>query len=321
MLTRSKLLCAFSSCLLFCSGAPSADNAPDSDVVSQVPVPLPHSESDGEVYEIRETAKAFVKAFNARDANGIGALWLENADFRDDAGNFYYGRGAIQQKYAEFFAEQSQREMKMEISVESVRLITPTLAVEDGVATISPPVAGRPVAGRYSAVQVRQDGKWLLASVREWQIDVETNYHRLQPLEWLIGTWTGSAPDRTIDTTFEWTKNKNFIKRTFTIKNGDEDFAVTTGTQMIGYDASRGVIRSWLFDSDGGFAESVWSMADNGMKGQTASVLTDGGVANSTDLLTRITDDQFTVQSVNRTIDGEIVPDGDLVRAVRTAGE
>jgi hypothetical protein len=189
------------------------------------------------------------------------------------------------------------------------------------VATISPPVAGRPVAGRYAAVHVRQDGKWLLASVREWEIDVETNYYRLQPLEWLIGTWTGSAPDRTIETSFEWTKNKNFIKRNFTIRKGDEDFAVTTGIQMIGFDASRGVIRSWLFDSDGGFAESVWSMADNGLKGQTTSVLADGGVAYSTDLLTRSTDDQFTVQSVNRTIDGEIVPDGEVVRAVRTAGE
>jgi len=90
---------------------------------------------------------------------------------------------------------------------------------------------------------------------------------------------------------------------------------------MIGYDASRGVIRSWLFDSNGGFAESVWSMADNGMKGQTTSVLADGGVAYSTDLLTRITDEQFTVQSVNRTIDGESVPDGEVIRAVRTAGE
>jgi hypothetical protein len=32
----------------------------------------------------------------------------------------------------------------------------------------------------------------------------------------MIGGWVGTAPDRTVDTTFEWTKNKNFIKRTFT---------------------------------------------------------------------------------------------------------
>jgi uncharacterized protein (TIGR02246 family) len=181
MLTRSKFICALSSVLLFCSGAPCADNAPDGEVVKSVP---PAAELDGQadLDAIRATAKAFVKAFNARDAKAIGALWLENADYRDDTGNSYVGRGAIQQKYAEFFDDQSQREMKLEISVESVRLIAPTLAVEDGVATISPPVEGRPVSGRYSAVQVRQDGKWLLASVREWSIDLETNYYRLQPL-------------------------------------------------------------------------------------------------------------------------------------------
>ena len=209
----------------------------------------------------------------------------------------------------------------MEISLESVRLITPTLAVEDGVATISPPVEGRPVAGRYTATHVHQDGKWLLASVREWLIEPETNYSKLQPLEWLIGRWVGTAPDRTTETTFEWTPNKNFIKRTFTTKKGDEDFTITTGTQMIGYDASKGAIRSWLFDSDGGFAESLWSLVEDGVKGQATSVLADGSVAHSTDLLTRVTDDEFTIQSVNRTIDGETTPDGDVMKVVRIGSE
>jgi uncharacterized protein (TIGR02246 family) len=279
------------------------------------------SADETDLDEIRGTATAFVTAFNVRDAKAVAALWMENADFRDETGGAYHGRDAIEQKYSEFFGEHAGREMKMEISVESIRLITPTLAVEDGMATISPPVPGRPVAGRYTATHVLQDGKWLLASVREWQVEVETNYPQLQPLEWLIGSWVGNAPDRKIETAFEWTRNKNFIKRTFTTKKSDEDFTTTTGTQVIGYDASRRVIRSWLFDSDGGFSETVWSMLDNGMKGQSTSVLADGSVANSTDLVTRLTDDQFTVQSVNRTIDGESVPDGDVVKVSRVSGE
>jgi hypothetical protein len=246
---------------------------------------------------------------------------MENADYRDETGGFFHSRNAIEQRYAEFFAENSQREMKMELSLESLRLLTPTLAVEDGVATISPPVPGPPVAGRYSATHVRQDGKWLLASVREWQIELETNYSQLQPLEWLIGRWVGNAPERTTQTTFEWTKNKNFIKRTFTTKKGDEDFTMTTGTQLIGYDGSKGVIRSWLFDSDGGFVESVWSLVENGVRGHATSVLVDGSVAHSTDVLTRIGDNEFTIQSVNRTIDGEITPDGDMMIVARTAAE
>lgn len=321
MAAKSKLLCACVLVLLFYSGAPSDDKVPNGNregvfKVSDPPLVADQQELDA----IRRTAEAFVNAFNARDARAIGTLWMEKADFRDDTGSFFHGRNAIEQKYAEFFAENSQ-EMKMELSLESLRLITPTVAVEDGMATISPPVAGRPVAGRYTAIHVRQDGKWLLATVREWQTEVETNYSRLQPLEWLIGHWAGSAPDHTIDTTFEWTKNKNFIKRTFGIKKGDEDFTVTTGTQLIGYDASKEVIRSWLFDSDGGFSESIWALLENGVKGQSTSVLIDGSVAHSTEHLTRLTDDEFTIQSVNRTIDGESVADGDVTKVVRITAD
>ena len=318
MVARSKLLCAGVLVLLFCSRAPADESTNNGQVASGVPAPL--SADEGELGTIRKTATEFVKAFNARDAKAIAALWMENADYRDDSGSFFHGRDAIEQKYAEFFAENPQ-EMKIEISLESLRLITPTMAVEDGVATISPPVPGPPVAGRYTATHVRNDGKWLLASVREWQIDVETNYSQLQPLEWLIGRWIGTAPDRTTDTTFEWTKNKNFIKRSFTIKKGDEDFTITTGTQLIGYDGSKGLIRAWLFDSDGGFSESYWTIMDNGVKGQSISVLVDGSVAHSTEFLTRSTDDEFAIQSVNRTIDGEIAPDGDVMKVVREGTE
>jgi uncharacterized protein (TIGR02246 family) len=322
MITKSKLFCACALLLLFCAGAPSDDKAPNDngEVVKEALAAL-SAEKAGELDAIRGTATAFAKAFNARDAKAVAALWIENADYRDETGSFFHGRDAIEQRYAEFFAEHSGREMKMELSLESVRLITPTLAVEDGVGTISPPVPGPPVAGRYTATHVFQDGKWLLACVREWKIEVETNYSHLSPLEWLIGHWVGNAADRTTHTTFEWTKNKNFIKRTFTTKKGDEDFTMTAGTQLIGFDGSKDAIRSWLFDSDGGFVESAWSLMEDGVKGHATSVLVDGSVAHSTDLLTRITDDEFTIQSVNRTIDGESVPDGDVMKVVRITAE
>jgi uncharacterized protein (TIGR02246 family) len=320
MITTSKLLCACSLLLLLCAGAPSDDTVPDDNFVNEALAAL-GADSEKDLDAIRETAAVFVKAFNARDAKAIAALWMENADYRDETGSFYHGRDAIEKKYAAFFAEHSGAEMKIELSLESLRLITPELAVEDGVGIVSPPVPGPPVAGRYTATHIRQDGKWLLASVREWQIEVETNYSHLTPLEWLIGHWVGNAADRTTHTTFEWTKNKNFIKRTFTTKKGDEDFTMTTGTQLIGFDGSKDAIRSWLFDSDGGFVESAWSIVENGFRGHATSVLVDGSVAHSTDLLTRITDDEFTIQSVNRTIDGESVPDGDVMKVVRTAAK
>ena len=35
------------------------------------------------------------------------------------------------------------------------------------------------------------------------------------------------------------------------------------GTQVIGWDPAAGTIRSWMFDSDGGFGEGTWSKKDN----------------------------------------------------------
>ena len=274
---------------------------------------------ESDLAEIRETAKQFVAAFNAGDADAIAALWAENADYRDETGLSFHGRDAIRQAYADAFAATPGQ--KIEVLVESVRLITPDLAVEDGVAEVSPLPPGPPAEGRYTATHVRTDGKWRLASVREWREEVESKYAHLQPLEWLIGTWTAKSPGRTSETTFEWTRNKNFIKRTFTIKLGDEDYTITKGTQLIGYDPSRDEIRSWLFDSESGFAEAVWSVEGGRIVGQSSCVLSDGSTAQSTEILTRVDDNEFTFQSVNRTIERESVADGDLITAVRVGAE
>jgi hypothetical protein len=167
-------------------------------------------------------------------------------------------------------------------------------------------------------VLVLNDGKWLIASVRESRVDVASNYPHLQPLEWLIGTWVAKSPGRTTETTFAWTKNKSFIKRTFrSTTSGKDETKITTGTQVVGYDPTTDKIRSWLFDSEGGFSESAWSDEENRMVGHTRSVLSDGSAGHSTDVLTRISDDEFTIQSTNRTVDGESVEDGDAIHVVR----
>jgi uncharacterized protein (TIGR02246 family) len=271
---------------------------------------------DSDLKAMDEAGKAFVAAYNAKDAKTLATLWMENADYKDDTGLDYHGRDAIQRAFAAQFAEHP--DWKLELHVESSRLVTPTLATRDGIAVISPPPAGPPGPNRYSATLVLKDGKWLIASVRESRVDVASNYPHLQPLEWLIGSWVAKSPGRTTETTFAWTKNKSFIKRTFRITTAEKDGSrTTTGTQVVGYDPTTGTIRSWLFDSEGGFAESAWSAGENRMVGQTRSVMSDGSAGHSTDVLTRISNDEFTVQSTNRTVDGEGVEDGDAIHVVR----
>jgi uncharacterized protein (TIGR02246 family) len=271
---------------------------------------------DSDLKGITEAGKAFVAAYNAKDARTLATFWTDNADYKDETGLDCHGRDAIMRSYAAQFAEHP--DWKLDLRVESSRLITPTMATTDGIAVITPSPAGPPGPNRYHAVLTHQNGKWLIASVRESRVDVATNYQHLQPLEWLIGSWIAKAPDRTTETTFAWTTNKSFIRRTFKITSQEKgETKVTTGTQVVGYDPTTGNIRSWLFDSEGGFAESAWAFDKDRMIGNTRSVLSDGDTAQSIDVLTRISNDAFEVQSTNRTIDGERVADGNTLHVVR----
>ena len=58
------------------------------------------------------------------------------------------------------------------------------------------------------------------------------------------------------------------------------------GTQVIGWDPAAGTIRSWMFDSDGGFGEGIWSKKDNSWIVKFSQVLPDGRKASATNIYT-----------------------------------
>jgi hypothetical protein len=105
-------------------------------------------------------------------------------------------------------------------------------------------------SGRQAIVAVREGGQWKVAIVREWDRDVGLDAS-LKEIEWLIGTWQAATKDRDVTITYEWDENKAFIRGKFTVKDGPK--VIESGTQLIGKDNAEGVIRSWVFQSDGGF--------------------------------------------------------------------
>ena len=103
---------------------------------------------------------------------------------------------------------------------------------------------------------VREGGQWKVAIVQEWDRDDGLDVS-LKELEWLIGTWHVATKDREVTTTYEWDENKAFIRGKYTVKEGAK--VVESGTQMIGKDNAEGAIRSWVFQSDGGFGDGLWT--------------------------------------------------------------
>ena len=59
--------------------------------------------------------------------------------------------------------------------------------------------------------------------------------------------WIDAGDGFTISTSCNWTAKQNFISRTYTV-DGEEGF-LSSGLQIIGWDAKQRAIRSWLFDS------------------------------------------------------------------------
>lgn len=100
-----------------------------------------------------------------------------------------------------------------------------------------------------------------------------------------------------------------------------------SGTQRIGWDPRLKQIRSWVFDTGGGFSESLWSREDNrdnngGSRDRwvikTSGVLKDGRSATATNILTRIDNDHAKWASVDRTAGGEVLADVEEITLVRT---
>jgi len=141
------------------------------------------------------------------------------------------------------------------------------------------------------------------------------HYEQLKELEWMVGEWVDQGEDATITTVCRWTKNRNFMTRSFKVVTADD--RVLEGTQVIGWDPADKRIRSWLFDSEGGFGEGRWSRDGNRWIVKASQVLKSGGRASAINVITYVDDNTLTWQSTGREVDGEMLPDVPEVTVVR----
>lgn len=266
--------------------------------------------------EIRKTGEAYVKAFNAGDAEKLAGFWSPEAVYTNRlTGEQVLGREAIAEQFKLLF--EAAEEIKLNVSVDSIQFVSPNVAVENGMANF---VSGEsePEQVRYSAVYTRRDGMWLLDRVTDDPTPpAPPNYEHLKELGWMIGTWVDEDKNARIETECNWTKNKTFITRSFSVSiEGQIDLS---GMQVVGWDAAKKQVRSWTFDSDGGFAEGVWSKKDDRWYIQKTGVLPDGRKSSAVNIVTKIDHNTFTLRSVARAVGGEILPDIDEVKVVRVS--
>lgn len=136
----------------------------------------------------------------------------------------------------------------------------------------------------------------------------------VETLDWMTGSWSNDSADSKISFSCRYTKNNAFMIRSF--KSGDGETAMS-GMQVVAWDPAKQAMRSWTFDSDGGFGQGIWSQSDDRYTIRTTYTLPDGGVAAAMNVMTYVDSDTFTWRSVNREIDGEMQPDIDEITLVR----
>lgn len=262
---------------------------------------------------IRAAGQAYAKAYNAGDAKALAALFTADAEYTDEFGNVFKGRAEIEKLFAGIFA--SSPGAKLEIEPESIRMLGNNVALENGVARATP-AHGNPSMTNYSAVQVKQEGHWLIASVRDTKRVPASNEEYLKALEWLVGQWHAESSDEKLSVRVDWIPNKNFLLRSYSVEKGGKQ--VRSGTQIIGWDPRIDEITSWHFDSDGGFGEDRWYKRGNRWFIASVGVLRDGAETTATNIITPIDGNSFTWQSTQRAIGGAALPDTEAVKLTRS---
>jgi uncharacterized protein (TIGR02246 family) len=262
---------------------------------------------------IRLVIAACGNAYNAHDAHAMAALFAPDAEIVNEDGVRTQGRQAIEQVFDAAF--QSHPRGRIEIAVEGIHFLGPTLAVEDGLSTVVHEPGTPADKNRYVVIHVKQDGTWRMASARELPEQAAAGDDSLEELSWLVGDWVDESPEAMIATSYRWTDNHKFILGEFKVQRAGQP--LMSGTQRIGWDPLAGKIHSWVFDSEGGFAEGLWTRKGNQWIVKTTGVTRDGKVASATNIHTLVNKDRMTWQSHDRIVGGETTPDIEETPIVR----
>jgi uncharacterized protein (TIGR02246 family) len=276
-------------------------------------------ESSPEIAGLEKTAADFIVAYNSKNAADIAAMFLEKGEISDAAAQeVTTGRSEIQAKYEAIFAAADAPSIAIE--VDSVRLVSENLAIEDGTWHFTSPGVDFPTrSSTYTAVlQKNQAGVWQIASTRSLKDVTTAAGHLSELIQGLKGDWTGQKDGLRVDLAFGWDTTGNFINGEMLVTKPDSE-PLTTHFRFA-WDAGREIITCWTFDDSGGFATADWTPTESGWQIRTEGTTADGEAMSANQTLTFEGKDTFIWAGKDRLINDELQPDVSF-RIVRQAPE
>lgn len=288
-----------------------------------------------EIAEIRLMMQNYLKAFNRHDTTALASHWSDSGESIDlDSGEKTEGRDAVAGVFATLF-EQDAKAM-IDIDIESIRPIRADVAVVDGVSHLSFDDATS-ASSRFSAIVVREHGEWVLSSVRETAASAPPAASRpsgqLDQLEWLVGSWEDVSEDLIASTRCSWNAGRSFLTRSHISAPQAASAAGADGipallpadgsarevSEIIGWDPERRQIRSWVFTSDGRFAEGFWNRAGDSWEVRYEGRGADEGTA-CTLTINRPGPDEIVIRCEPSTLTEILPPATDFVRTAYLGG-
>lgn len=259
-------------------------------------------EKDAEVAEIQASAVKFVEAYNAHDAKAVAELFAKKAEFTDENGNLIQGREEIEADFKAMFEEFP--DCKIAVEIDSIRVLTPHIALEEGIVIGQPLPDGPETLSNYVAIHVKVDGEWQIGSVSDTEAAPEelTPHDRLQELAWMVGEWVDESPEGIIKSSCRWDESGNYLLHEFVVQIAGNVSA--SGSMRIGWDAQAGQFRSWTFDADGGYSQGLWTRAEEEWVVKNQGVNANGETTSSVGVFRYLDDDTMTWRSYDRTAGG-----------------
>jgi uncharacterized protein (TIGR02246 family) len=263
---------------------------------------------------ILEMVYDYKEAFNRGDAEAIAKQFTEHAELVDESGETIEGRDAIRKLYQGLFKKAPGA--TVDIHLDWFRWVSPDVVIGHGKAKVTPK-DGVAFSTSYTSVHAKRDGQWPIVLIRQslgQAKDPKTREQSLQELDWLVGEFVDQDDSGTLKFNGKWSRNKAYLIRSFAVTSKED--VVLEGHETIGWDPARGVLRSWIFDTNGGFAEGTWKQRGKSWYCTLAGVQADGKKASAVHIFTP-QGDHYTFQSIGRTLDGEVLPDIDEVKVQR----
>jgi uncharacterized protein (TIGR02246 family) len=259
------------------------------------------AENSPEKTAVMSIDRAFEAAYAKGDTKAIADFFTEDAHYTSDDGRTFDGRTAIEDNIRVALAKNNGA--KLAIVLDSVRLLAPDVLLERGSTTVTAK-DGETNGALYTAVYVKKDGKWKISQLVETRQPYLTAHDQLSELGWLVGDWEDAdkGDNLTVRSQYSWARGGNFLTRNVTVKRGAE--TILEGWQIIGWDPIEGCIRSWTFDDEGGFSEGRWTREGNRWLQRETGLTPDGNRTAADNTFSKLSNERFTWESNNRTLDG-----------------